>query len=82
MATLTQRLLERQIEEADQHIASLKLRVGQQIIHLDDLVGHPQEAKHARATLDRWLDELSLVQQQRLTLYRQLASSGGLKKAS
>jgi hypothetical protein len=36
-----------------------------------------------RATLDRWLAELSLVQQQRLTLYRQLAFGGGLKaKAS
>jgi hypothetical protein len=80
MPTLAERLLERQIEEADQRIASLKLRVGQQIIHLDELVGQPQEAKRARATLDRWLEELSLIQQHRLSLYRHLASSGGLKK--
>jgi hypothetical protein len=84
MAKLAHHLLDQRIEEVDQQIMSLKLRVGQQIIHLDDLVGHPQEAKKARATLDRWLGELSLLQHLRLDLYKQqIAFGGGLKaKAS
>jgi hypothetical protein len=83
MPTLANRLLEQRIEEADQRIAHLKLRVEQQIVHLDELVQHPHEAKKARATLNRWMDELSLLQQHRLNLYQQLAFAGGLKaKAS
>ena len=83
MATLAHRLLEQRIEALDQQITSLKLRVGQQVVHLDELTGHPQETKHARAALDRWLAELSLLQQQRLNLYRQLAFGSDLKaKAS
>jgi hypothetical protein len=79
MATFAQRLLEQRIEEVDQQITSLKLRVGQQVVHLDELTGHPQETKRARATLDRWLAELSLLQHQRLNLYRRLAFGSGPK---
>ena len=43
MATLAHRLLEQRSEELDQQITSLKLRVGQQVVHLDELTGHPQE---------------------------------------
>ena len=83
MATLAKRLLQQQIEEADHQIAHLKLRVEQQIVQLDELAQHPHEAKRARATLDRWLRELSLLQRQRLNLYRQFAVAGGLRaKAS
>ena len=83
MPTLANRLLELRIEEADRQIAHLKLRVEQQIVHLDELVQHPHEAKRARATLDRWLRELSLLQRQRLNLYRQFAVAGALRaKAS
>ena len=71
MPTLANRLLELRIEEADRQIAHLKLRVEQQIVHLDELVQHPHEAKKARVILDRWFRELSLLQHQRLNLYRQ-----------
>ena len=83
MPTRAERLLEKRIEDADQEIASLKLRVEQQLVHLDELVGQPHEAKKARATLDRWLEELSLLQHQRLSLYRQYAFTGFMRaKAS
>jgi len=82
MATLAKRLLQQRIEEADRQIDHLKLRVEQQIVHLDELVQHPHEAKRARATLDRWLRELSLLQHQRLNLYRQFAVAGLRAKAS
>ena len=83
MITLAQRLLQQRIEEVDQQITSLKLRVGQQVVHLDELAGQPHEAKKARTTLDRWLGELSLLQQQRFDLYRQFAYSHRLRaKAS
>jgi hypothetical protein len=77
MATLAKRLLQQRIEEADRQIDHLKLRVEQQIVHLDELVQHP-----ARATLDRWLRELSLLQHQRLNLYRQFAVARLRAKAS
>ena len=52
------------------------LRVEQQVVHLDELVQHPHEARRARVTLDRWLGELALLQQHRLNLYQQLAFCG------
>jgi hypothetical protein len=82
MSTLAQHLLEQRIEDADQQIAHLKLRVEHQVAHLDELVQHPHESKKARATLDRWLRELSLLQHQRLNLYRQAVASGLRSKAS
>jgi hypothetical protein len=82
MPTLANRLLELRIEEADRQIAHLKLRVEQQIVHLDELVQHPHEAKKARVILDRWFRELSLLQHQRLNLYRQAVASGLRSKAS
>lgn len=42
MATLAHRLLEQRIEELDQQITSLKLRVGQQVVHLDELTDTPR----------------------------------------
>jgi hypothetical protein len=77
MPTRAERLLEKRIEDADREIASLRLRVEQQLVHLDELVGQPHEAKKARATFDRRLEKLSRLQHQRLSLYRQAAASGG-----
>jgi hypothetical protein len=82
MPTLANRLLELRIEEADRQIAHLKLRVEQQIVHLDEHVQHPHEAKKTRVILDRWFRELSLLQHQRLNLYRQAVASGLRSKAS
>jgi hypothetical protein len=76
MPTRAERLLEKRIEDADREIASLRLRVEQQLVHLDELVGQPHEAKKARATFDRRLEKLSRLQHQRLSLYRQAAASG------
>jgi hypothetical protein len=73
MATLAQRVLEKKIEETDLAISSYRLRLQQQVVHLDELSRHPSEARKARATLDRWLGELSQLQEHRLNLYRQLA---------
>jgi hypothetical protein len=76
MPSLTKPLLEQRIADADRHVARLKLRLEQQLIHLSELSQDPHEAKRARATADHWLAELSLLRRQRLGLYQQLAFSG------
>jgi len=76
MPTLIVRTLEQRIDEADRLIASLQLRIEQQLIHVNELAADPYEAKRARATADHWLAELSLLRLHRTNLYMQLAFAG------
>jgi hypothetical protein len=76
MPTPMARTLEQQIEEANRLVARLQLCVEQQLINVSELSQHPDEAKKARATADRWLAELSILRLRRLNLYQQLAFAG------
>ena len=77
MDTFAECLWKQRIEVMNRQIDRLKLRIEQQAINVNELTDHPSEAKKARATLERWVAELSLLRRQRLNLYHRLAFVGG-----
>jgi hypothetical protein len=72
--------LPEQITQADRRIELLKLQVQQQIAVIDCLHREHYDVKRERRALDAMLDELSLMQRYRLSLYQEAAFVGEARK--
>jgi hypothetical protein len=72
--------LSEQITKADRRIELLKLQVQQQVALIDCLHSEHYDVKRERRALDAMLDELSLMQRYRLSLYQEASSVGEARK--